>query len=91
MIIERADVALYGAKQRGRNCVRLQRLTGDLEIAEPSRKPMLDEQEPATSQQNKHRGVERVYEANVFDPFHNHLPNRVRHFTNQSPPGGSIF
>ena len=43
MIIERADVALYGAKQRGRNCVRLQQLTGDLEFAEPSRKPMLDE------------------------------------------------
>ena len=51
MIIERADVALYGAKQRGRNCVRLQQLTGDLEIAEPSRKPVLDEQEPVTSQQ----------------------------------------
>jgi len=51
VIIERADAALYDAKQQGRNCVRLQQLTGDLEFTELSRKPMLDEQDPAKSAQ----------------------------------------
>jgi hypothetical protein len=71
--------------------VRLQQLSGDQDFPELSHKPMLDEQEPAISKQNQHRGVERVHEASVFDPFYNHLPRRVHHFTNQSPSDGSLF
>lgn len=48
-VIVRADAALYDAKQQGRNCVRLNQVTGDQEFPELNRRPVLDEQRPAPS------------------------------------------
>lgn len=48
-VILRAGAALYDAKQQGRNCVRLNQVTGDPEFPVLSRRTKLEEQRPATS------------------------------------------
>lgn len=48
-VILRRDAALYDAKQQGRNCVRLNQITGNQEFPKLSRRTMLEEQRPAPS------------------------------------------